>query len=619
MNIKDLQPGSYKVLSTPTNINQLQPGSYTQSGFPSEQPAEVKKSFLDKIKGIGGALISSEKTFGKAISTVFDRTSGQAVADINKQDAGAQQSLMDAIRKETDPAKRNRLAAFLRETYGEESYQAATAGQFNEGFDLTNKQVVGAAGGVALDVLTAGSYGKAMKSAQTGKLLTSSQKAANTATKVGVDVLGDIAKPTVGQKASAFGKGFAKAAVKSSPVGVGYGATGAMQDNANTKDIIKSGITGGLISGFISGVFGGRAGVKAETNPYKAQELHKKAIAQYKKGLGASKEKYKEMSDDIVPQLLKDKKWGTRAKLLRDAEAGIKLSERQYNELGELQGVAEIDDILTKIDDAMKKLKTPQGKILSVNTNKYRALQGLKSDISQYISAEGSRSNASFQQLQSSFKTLEQQKRKLIMEGAKETSRPVKDIIKSQEMIMKQLDKSIIPVASQEELRGLAQQYGDLLYDSRKSQKTISDNASLSQIKKGDALIRKLLSEKNPTYAKINEIYNLNSNLQDILNETAQRDSSGLGTRITRDIIGAGSGMAAGAMVGGIPGAVLGTIVTSSAVELLQSAWWNTMRAVQKERIVEKLLSFDQEKRNQAIIRLGRFGAKAASDLGLLD
>jgi hypothetical protein len=102
------------------------------SGFPTEEPVHIKTSFMDRLKGFGGALISSEKTLGQGLSTVFDKTTQQTVTDTNKQDAGAQQSLVDAIKRETDPAKKDRLAQSLKTIYGTD-YKATEDGDLNAG------------------------------------------------------------------------------------------------------------------------------------------------------------------------------------------------------------------------------------------------------------------------------------------------------------------------------------------------------------------------------------------------------------------------------------------------------------------------------------------------------
>lgn len=258
------------------------------------------------------------------------------------------------------------------------------------------------------------------------------------------------------------------------------------------------------------------------------------------------------------------------------AMQGIKLSEAQYKALGELQGVAEVAGIIGKIQSEMDKLMTPKGTIISTNKGRYAALEGLKNDIEAYTLSD-------------------------------------------------QVSKSGGPVAVQQQLRTLAQSYGNILYESRRSMKTVSDSATLSEVQKVDGAIRDLLAKNNPSYADINKVYTLNSRLADILNETKKRESSGLGTKrvieMITTVIGAASTVLAGSVKGGagIAEGIIGTASMSGLVEMLNSTWWNSLRAVQKNRIADKLMSYDPNKRNQALLILGRQGAKYAEQLGLIN
>ncbi len=80
-------------------------------------------------------------------------------------------------------------------------------------------------------------------------------------------------------------------------------------------------------------------------------ELDQEAVASYKKGLAATKEKYKATADQIIPDLLDQGVWGTRKQLLQKADAGIQLSSDEYEKLGELQGTVDTQGLTQKIDD----------------------------------------------------------------------------------------------------------------------------------------------------------------------------------------------------------------------------------------------------------------------------
>jgi hypothetical protein len=115
-------------------------------------------------------------------------------------------------------------------------------------------------------------------------------------------------------------------------------------------------------------------------------------------------------------------------------------------------------------------------------------------------------------------------------------------------------------------------------------------------VRKIDSAIRDLLNTNNPEYEKINKVYSLNSKLFDILDETAKR-------REARPLIswfntvvgssGATAGGTAGTFIGGPAGTVLGSLTGGSVAvgitSLLNSTWYNTLKAVQKTKLAEKL------------------------------
>jgi hypothetical protein len=151
--------------------------------------------------------------------------------------------------------------------------------------------------------------------------------------------------------------------------------------------------------------------------------------------------------------------------------------------------------------------------------------------------------------------------------------------------------------AYQEDLRQLAQDYGDVVYETRKSIKTVDDNNTLSQVRKLDTAIRDLLNTNNPEYAKINKIYTLNSRLFDILDETAKRREARPLVSWFNAIVGSGGatvGGTTGGFIGGPVGSTIGSLTGGSLAvgltSMLNSTWYNTMRAVQKTKLAEKLL-----------------------------
>ncbi len=273
MNIKDLSPSDYKVVSSPTNLSQLPQGSFKTVSphtdpyaFVTQQNQQQQNSgskIGGFLKNVGNALTSSEQTFGKGLATSTRVASGatnqtgneagQALQDTTKLTQELHQMVLDHV-PANDP-KRVQLVNFLRQTQGQ---APVTQAEIDPGTTLTNKQVAGAALGTALDVATVGSFGEAAKGAETGKLLTSSEKVANAAGKVGIEstiktapTIEELAAKSVAQKTTSIGTkaaNIAKESAKGAALGYGYDVAGNAQ--ANKDNVFKPGL-GTIVGGSI--------------------------------------------------------------------------------------------------------------------------------------------------------------------------------------------------------------------------------------------------------------------------------------------------------------------------------------------------------------------------------
>lgn len=509
------------------------------------QPPATEPSFFDKAKNFTEKyVIPSEKAFGESIAgAILPHT--KAGKEFEESQAFEQQQNDQYI---TIVANRLKKKKDRGEDTSRELEQLKNAGaitgldsfDFNPALGKSTKKILGEALGVAVDIASFGTFGAATKAPVVAKTTTEAMK-----------------------------QGFIRGAVKSAPIGAGFGAASAMQDDEDLGGIISRTLTSGAVSGVIGGALEGVASRK-QIDP---KVLRQEAIAQYKRGLQATKEKMKEKSEKIIPELLDEGWWGTRKKLLERAEKGIALAQDEYEKLGELKGVVDSDGIVDRIHKEMEKLGTrtigDDGetvfRVFSVNEKKVKALQKLKADIL--------------------------------------ATQAYDDLGRSS--------------SAQQELRELAQAYGDKLYDSRKSFKTIADSDVLSQVKKVDGMIRELLNTENPEYAKINELYHLNSELADVLIETANRKGfRGLfgWNRLLETVAGSfASGV--GAMVANLPGAITAGIAVPAIIEIANSTWWNTWRAVQKNRLAEKLLEKGVTEQARLLRLIANQGIKAANEL----
>lgn len=527
-------------------------------------PTKPKKNILSKI---GSFLISSEKKFGESIAgAIIPQT--ESFKEVKKSEDIVRDLQDRTIQKIKEKREKGEDTTELIDVL--KSTGAITPdNEINPALDKTNKKIIGEALGVAIDIATAGTFGGIAKTAKTGKLLTKVPLIAEIFGKAGIKATSPtIIKPIAKTAIQAVKQGAIKGAVQEGAFGGAFGLSGALQDNEDLGGIIKRTITSAVTGAIFGGIVGGIANRK-NLDP---KILREQAIEKYKLGLRATKEKFKERADKVIPELLDEKVWGTRKKLLDKASKGIKLSLDEYKELGELKGMIETTGLLSGIDDEIakfgKNVVDPETgekifRAFSINKQKVYTLQSLKSDL----------------------------------------------------MALDAFDKVKDNQVYQQELRELAQFYGDDLYESRKALKTITDSKTLSQVRKVDSAIRELLNKKNPEYNAINEVYHRNSELFDILTETAKRESSGLGVKRIIQTLGTLIGVGGGLATGNIPLAIGSGIGMGSMLAILNSTWWNTLRAVQKNNLAEKLLEKGATQIPIWLLILEREGIKGVDQL----
>jgi len=225
----------------------------------TEQPKE------GLIKTFGKGLISSEKVAaeslvtgaiaGKGLSSSILRGAGNIISL-----GGASKAKQEIQQAEESQKGLDDLTAKLVQTIRlekqkgndtsklENLYKQNTGRVFNlsditgGAIDKTTGQVLGAFGGVALDVLTSGTYGAAAKTAKTGQLLTKSPLLAKGAEAIGIGVTKPLAKkavaPTIVEKALTR---TAKSMGAGAGMMYGYGVANKFQEGKTGIDAFKPG------------------------------------------------------------------------------------------------------------------------------------------------------------------------------------------------------------------------------------------------------------------------------------------------------------------------------------------------------------------------------------------
>ncbi len=617
---------------------QITPDEQTPAPTPAPDTTGFWGKAANVAKKVGGFLIQSEKNFGQDIGdAIYAPFAANQIQDEALQNVQQMTQLLNQ-RKALKAAGKDttHIDAAIKSINDNHPDYMEQLGNIVPSIKKSNTQILGDAAGVATDIASFGTYGEAAKGAQTGKLLVSgpvSNAVGNVLGKAGIGTSAfEKTIPTATSKLAAFGKGALEGVKQAVPIGMAYGAASSAQANDPLPTIVKKALISGSVSGVIGGTLSGVANLR-NVNP---NTLDQEAIASYKKGLAATKEKYKDTADQIIPDLLDQNVWGTRKQLIQKAESGIKLSSAEYEKLGELQGTADTQGLIQNIDDEIAKYSRG-GRALAEKNNvidsaivnhlktadqiinepdmvdqvsKAGGLQAVLDDAKKNIIDQLRHSGindaadivdnvdtAGINSVDDYLNTLKQS----VAEGLQ----PKAVSVNSSKINQLQKLKGDIEAlnlynkpteAYQQDLRELAQDYGNTVYETRKSIKTVDDNNTLSQVRKIDGAIRGLLNTNNPDYAKINEVYSLNSKLFDVLDETAKRKEARPLISWFNAIVGSGgatAGGTAGGFVGGPVGSTVGSLAGGSlAVGLttaLNSTWFNTLRAVQKAHLADKL------------------------------
>lgn len=252
---------------------------------------EKNKSFLDKTidvaKNVGGAIISSEKNFADSMSAAATNVLPEdwtGVAQMKEANAARQKTIDNAIigmgKARAAGKDDSNFRKILSDTL---NTPITTIEDLYPAVKKSNLEVAGEAGGVLLDILSAGSYGTAAKGAKTGELLTSAanktainmaeqQTIKDIATRTGKTIAQVTAEeamkkvvPTVGGAAV---KAIAKETGQRMAVGAGtgyaYDVSNNLQEGKTGIDAAKPGM-GTLLGGTIPALVGVYKGTKAVT------------------------------------------------------------------------------------------------------------------------------------------------------------------------------------------------------------------------------------------------------------------------------------------------------------------------------------------------------------------
>lgn len=260
------------------------------------------------------------------------------------------------------------------------------------------------------------------------------------------------------------------------------------------------------------------------------------------KAINPTTEANKKLVQKIAPEFAKRKIVGTRGQIISLAEQGMEEVGEQFNKLGELKG----DVNLKGLEKTLKKIEEKAkvgGKV--VDQNLYRSVNQVDSILRQFgepiVNEAGAFAGQAF---------------------------PTK--------------------LNAEKLKKIRQIFDKAVAESKGFQKNLKEGTELNIQKQASNAIRKILADKYPDFAKLNEEYSFYKTLNDVAEATRNRKvgQSGVVSKIGGTVMGG----ALGSLFGGV-GTAGGAIAGSKGAEFFASPLFKTMSAATKTKLADALVS----------------------------
>ncbi len=255
--------------------------------------------------------------FGQGLATAGLETTGQGNQGLDSEAAAAKQ-LSDIMQK-YPPGSPERKAAIAK-------YQQLYAGgvpsqtEIDPGTQLSDKEVLGSAGNVALDAMSGGSL---TSGAEFGGTVATKTPGLMDALNTGVQTINKVVAPL--DEATTAGR-VGNAAIKGAEFGAAQGVTQGMNDNKSAADIATQAGTTSLLSGILSGgIQGGTELAKYLTSPAVSETLYNRAIGVDKKTALADR--------SPAASMIEQGKFGTAQSLANDAQSTIDATNKQISQI----------------------------------------------------------------------------------------------------------------------------------------------------------------------------------------------------------------------------------------------------------------------------------------------
>ena len=272
-NNEEQKPVTPGLITAPKKAGVFNFDTFGEQGAPVQEAP--KKTTMDTVKSAGKKTVDfftgTAQNFGESMGQAAEIALFKKEAEQNNANyLKAAKNMQMMAKQETDPVKRELYVNRSKEYFD----KAARGIQDTLGAEIkTNKQVIGEAAQLALEVASFGTYGKAAQLAQTGKALLGTglvgKSVSGALGKVGVDTVYKTAASTVPTVFKALSsQGLKQAAGRSAggaALGYGFDVANNLQKNVEGLDILKPGygmLLGAAIPMTAYGLRAGKEGVK---------------------------------------------------------------------------------------------------------------------------------------------------------------------------------------------------------------------------------------------------------------------------------------------------------------------------------------------------------------------
>lgn len=233
--------------------------------------------------------------FGQGLASTYRNITGanDQAQQLQQQDQEAVSKLLYASRQEKDPTRRAKLLAIAQDI----GKNSATASQIDPGLNLSNKEIIGSASNVLLNVATPGAF-----KGGTGAIL-----------------------------------------AKNTALGAGYGLASGLEKNRSAKGIAGSTVGGAVTGLALGGLTVGAKALKDFTTKTTPQWLMDKAV---KPTLDEARKNLKYGQDTFGKELLDAGVKGGPKRLLEIADEGLTKAESELQTI--LMSPEHADKVITK-------------------------------------------------------------------------------------------------------------------------------------------------------------------------------------------------------------------------------------------------------------------------------